>query len=151
MEWILLLPLTPMICQDFKCRNVALWQLLLFGAMQIAVCYFKYGAIQTGYNVAINLFIVVIIGVAVAVYAYLRFKQKQQLIGSGDIIFILLLAPYFGGSYFLYFLIVSFLLALIGWWIEACLRKKKAHNIPLVSYLGICYAIVVVYNSLPSL
>ncbi len=151
MEWILLFPLAPMICQDFKYRNVALWQLLLFGVMQIVVCYFKYGAVRTGYNVMVNLSIVAIIGTAVAVYAYFRFKQKRQLIGGGDIIFILLLAPYFGNSYFLYFLIASFLLALIGWGIEARLRKERTHNIPLVSYLGICYAIVVGYNSLSGL
>lgn len=151
MEWILLFLLMPMIYQDFKCRNIALWQLLLFGIMQIAVCIFKYGAVQTGYNTLVNLSIVSVIGIAVAVYAYFRFKRKQQLIGGGDIIFILLLAPYFGNSYFLYFLIVSFLLALIGWCFEAYLKKEKTHNIPLVSYLGICYAIIVVYKSLSGL
>lgn len=151
MEWILVFPLMPMIYQDFKSRNVALWQLTLFGIMQIIVCFFKYGAVQTGYIALINLIILASISIAVLVYAYFRFKLKQQLIGSGDIIFILLLSPYFLFPSFLYFLIVSFLVSLLSWWFEGYLRKMRVQNIPLVSYLGICYTIVLIYNSLPCL
>lgn len=151
MEWILLFPLAPMIYQDFKYRNVTLWQLLLFGIMQMTVCFYKYGAIQTGLNTLANVAVMGIISATMIVYAYFRFKRKQRLIGSGDIVFILLLTPYFLCSYFLHFLIVSFLLALVGWCIGNCMRKEKASHIPLVSYLGICYAVVVVYNSLSCL
>lgn len=151
MEWILLFPLAPMIYQDFKYRNVTLWQLLLFGIMQMTVCFYKYGAIQTGINTLTNVAVMGIISAAVIVYAYFRFQRKQQFIGSGDILFILLLAPYFLCPYFLHFLIISFLLALVGWWIGVYMKGKKTFQIPLVSYLGICYSVVVVYNSLSCL
>lgn len=151
MEWILVFPLIPMIYQDFKSRNVALWQLVLFGIMQIIVCFFKYGAVQTGYIALINLIILASISIVMLVYAYFRFKLKQQLVGSGDIIFILLLTPYFLFPYLLYFLIASFLVSLLSWWFEGYLRKIRKYDIPLVSYLGICYTIVVIYNSLPCL
>lgn len=151
MEWILLFPLIPMICQDFKCRSVALWQLLLFGIMQISVCLFKYGVIQTGFNTLANLIILVIIGVSVMIYAHFRFKRKETIIGCGDIIFMLLLTPYFLYPHILHFLIVSLLIALICWWVGNYIRKKRMSNIPLVSYLGICFAIVVVYNSIDCL
>lgn len=148
MEWILLFPLIPMIFQDFRCRRVSLVPILLFGVLQICVCIWKYGAVQAGYNILANLIALIIISGFVTIYAYFRFKLKKQIIGGGDIIFLLLLTPYFTFPYLLHFLIVSFLLALFGWGIRIYHTKEKVFTIPLISYLGICYAIIIMYNSL---
>lgn len=151
MEWILVFPLIPMILQDFKSRRVSLLTIMLFGILQIIVCIWKYGTVQTGYNVLANLTFLVIIAAFVSMYAFFRFKKRKQLIGIGDIIFILLLTPYFLTPFLLYFLIGSFILALFGWGISAYLLKDKYFTIPLISYLGVCYVLVIIYNSLSSL
>lgn len=151
MEWVLLFPLILMIFQDFKCRQVSLLSMLLFGVLQIGFCFWKYGAIQTGYNILANLIVLFVIGAFVTIYAYFCFNQSKQLIGIGDIIFILLLTPYFLFPYLLHFLIISFIMALLSWGIGVYLQKKKAFTIPLISYLGICYTIVIIYNSLSCL
>lgn len=148
MELFLLFPLILMIYQDFKDRHVLLWQLLLFGVIQLFICLDKHGLAQSAYNMMINLIISVIIASVVFLYTYFRFKLERAVIGSGDIIFILLLTPYFPYFHFLYFLIISFLLALASWQFKAFFYKERVTNIPLISYLGICYVIVVMYNLL---
>lgn len=151
MEWILLFPLVPIIYHDFRHRSVLLWQLLLFGAMQIVVCFCKYGVVQMGYYMLCNLTLTAIIAVSVILYIHFRFGFKQQLLGKGDIIFILFLTPCFSSLYFLYFLIVSFLTALASWVVKSLFWRNNVDSVPLVSYLGICYVIVIFYNSLSGL
>lgn len=148
MELFLLFPLILMIYQDFTDRHVLLWQLLLFGVIQLFICFNTHGLAQSAYNMMINLIISTIIASVVFLYTHFRFKLEQPVIGSGDIIFILLLAPYFSYFRFLYFLIISFLLALASWQFKVFFYKERVTNIPLISYLGICYIIVVMYNLL---
>lgn len=101
MEWMLLFPLILMIFQDFKCRRVSLLPMILFGVLQISFCFWKYGAIQTGYNILANLIVLFVIGTLVTIYACFRFNRSKPFIGIGDIIFILLLTPYFLFPYLL--------------------------------------------------
>ena len=146
MELLLIFPLLLMIVQDFRCRNVFLWQLLLFGVMQGGGSIYKYGLTLTTWNVLINVAILAIISLTVAVYAFLRFRGKQKIIGLGDVFFILFLTPSFYYLHFLYFLIVSFSLTLIGWLIYIALVRDKTDKIPLISGVGICYSALLVYN-----
>lgn len=148
MEWVLVFPLIPMIIQDFKYRRVSLLTIILFGVLQICVCVWKYGIAQTGYNMLANMICLVIISTFVSIYAFFRFRKNKRLIGAGDIIFLLLLSPYFLLPFLLYFLIGSCLVALIGWGIGALFRKNTKKTIPLISYLGICYLLVILLSSL---
>lgn len=148
MEGVLLLTLAPLVYQDFKYRRVWLWLLLLFGIMQIAISSYKYGWVQTGYHVLLNVTIIFVISMTVLLYAYFRFRLRKPLIGGGDIVFILLLTPYFPYPFFVVFMLASLLCALVGWSVTVCLYKDASATIPLVSYLGICYAFVIIYNSL---
>lgn len=151
MELLLLPPLLFMIYWDFRHRNILLWHILLFGVLQIGVCIYKYGVVSTGWNAAINIAILVIIGIVVGVYSAFRFKGKKKPIGMGDILFILFLTPFFDHRTFLYFLIISFCLTLVGWGIWHYLLKKPSENIPLVSGVGICYASLLIYQFAVSL
>ncbi len=148
MELLLLLPLGLLIYWDFRVRSVLLWHLLLFGLIQTGVCIYKYGVTLAGWNALINAAILLFMGVAVAVYFFFRYRKKQNPIGMGDVIFILLLTPYFNHRPFLYFLILSFTLTLIGWVAWNFNRKEKPKNIPLISGVGICYALLLIYNSI---
>lgn len=151
MELLLLAPLLFMIYWDFRHRNILLWHILLFGMIQIAVCIYKYGIVTTEWNVVINISILLIIGIVVGIYSAFRFKEKNRPIGMGDILFLFFLTPFFDYRTFLYFLIISFSLTLVGWAIWHYLFKKTSDNIPLVSGVGICYAVLLIYQFTVSL
>lgn len=151
MELLLLAPLLLMIYSDFRYRNILLWHILLFGVIQIAVCIYKYGIVFTGWNAAINTVILLIIGIVVGTYSAFRFKGKKKPIGMGDILFILFLTPFFDYHTFLYFLITSFIVTLVGWAIWHYLLKKTSEDIPLVSGVGICYTLLLIHQFMVSL
>lgn len=148
MEWIMLLLLASMVYWDFKDRRVWLWQLSVFGILQFAISFREYGMLQTVCHTLFNIAILLVISIVVFLYAYFRFRLKKALIGGGDIIFIVLLAPYFPYPFFVYFMLISFLCALAGWGVRMCLHRDVSATIPLISYLGVCYMVVIIYNSL---
>ncbi|WP_291530712.1 hypothetical protein [Bacteroides sp. UBA939] len=142
MELPVLLSLYPMIVSDFRHRRIVLWHLLLFGALQFALDFYRMGATDVFRNFVTNLFILSFMGGILWIYMRLRFGKKN-MIGAGDVFFILLLSPHFEYRAFLYFLIISFCLILVAWFIYG---STTDGGIPLVSALGICYSIVLLYQ-----
>nr|WP_320059417.1 hypothetical protein [uncultured Bacteroides sp.] len=149
MELFILLPLLVLIIWDFRHRYVLLWHLLFFGGIQIGLSIYKFGLSFTGWNMLINTAILLLIGGVLKVYMHFRFKKKEA-IGWGDVIFIFLLSPYFTYRAFLYFLIISFSLTLITWFIYTYNRSKDVGNdkIPLISGVGLCYFVLLIYQKI---
>lgn len=147
MKWILLPLLLWMIYMDFRYRRVWLWQLIVFGIIQFAISLTGNGLIHTSYYTLMNSAVLIVIGTAAALYATVRFRLKKPMIGSGDIIFIWLLTPSFTYPTFVYFILISFVCALAGWAVTRIIRKDASATIPLISYMGICYMIVLMMNN----
>ena len=148
MEAILIILLIAMILCDFKYRYVYLWQLILFAIAQLIFCFLNFGQIILFQNLLINGLTILFISLLVKLYIYIRFRdRKYEGIGLGDIIFIFILTPYFSISLFLYFMIISLLFTL-GCWLICRLIGNKSKDIPLISTLGICYCLFLIYNSI---
>ncbi len=147
MELLIVPLLLWMVYEDFLWRQVLLWHLILLGLLQVGICVYKYGWISTGWNVLLDLAVLLVIGVAVGIYSFFRFKGKTQPIGLGDVVFIALLTPYFDYRTFLYFLIGSFTLTLIAWMLWCFFSKEKDRNIPLISGVATCYVCWLIYNT----
>ena len=145
MKLLLLIPLIFMIISDYRFRNIRLWHLLVFGILQLSVCIYENGIRMTGQNILMNTAILVIIGGVVMIYSRLRFEGKKELIGWGDILFILCLVPAFSYRHFLGFMIISLSLILLVWLFRAFL-KHRVEKIPLVSGLGVCYSVLLIHN-----
>jgi hypothetical protein len=146
MESIVLFPLFGLIYEDFKRRSIPLWLLLLFGVFQLIASWWHYGIGIVSVNLLLNLSALSVIGMSVALYIRLRFRGKQNAIGWGDILFIAFLTPLFELRIFLWFLIISLILSLIGWLLFSQAGKTGEKGIPLVSCVGICYATFILYE-----
>ena len=144
---LLLIPLILMIISDYRFRNVRLWHLLLFGTMQLSICFYEKGFEITGQNILINILIFLIISGFIALYAWFRFRTKKELIGWGDILFILCLTPAFSYRQFLFFMIIS-LSVILAVWLLWLYFKQRVDKIPLVSGLGVCYSVLLIYNTI---
>lgn len=146
MVLILIILLIALIIGDFKYRYVYIWQLLLFAAVQTTFCLITLGGMTVFQNLLVNGGITLFVSLLVRLYLFFRFRGKKiEAIGWGDIIFIFILTPYFPISTFLYFMIISLLLTLGGWGIFY-LMGSKSKDVPLVSTLGICYCVFLIYN-----
>jgi hypothetical protein len=145
---VLLLPLTGLIREDFRRRSISLWLLLLFGMLQVVVSVSRNGIRSAGANLLLNLLTMCVVGITVALYVYLRFREKKAVIGWGDILFIAFLTPCFELRTFVWFLIFSLTLTLVGWLLFSLTDKRKQREVPLVSSVGICYGLFILYETL---
>ena len=102
MEYLVLLPLIVMIVWDIKFRYVLLWHVLAFGTIQLVLCWQRYGWQLAGINALMNLISVLLIAIFIHIYVYIRFKDlRTKVMGGGDVVFIILLTPYFSYRDFL--------------------------------------------------
>lgn len=144
MQLAILIPLALMILSDYKSRTVLLWQLLLFGVMVLTISLVKNGVVPTLTNTAINVAVSLMIGLCVYLYFWLRCKSVRSVIGKGDILFILFLTPFFTPRLYLIFMVVSFVATLLMWGIYLLAGKRSA-NIPLISGVGMCLCVLLIY------
>lgn len=147
MQLVILIPLVPMILSDYKSRTVVLWQLMLFGITVLTTSLVENGIEPTGMNIIINIFLSLLIGLSVYLYFLLKYQSAQSIIGKGDILFILFLTPFFSPRLFLVFMLISFVATLLMWLIANSIRKGNT-NIPLVSGVGICLCVLIIYKQL---
>lgn len=146
MQLMILIPVVLMILSDYKSRTVILWQLLLFGVIVLLVSLAKNGLQLTSMNIAINMILSILAGLGVYLYFLVKYKSAQSIIGKGDILFILFLTPFFTPRLFLLFMLVSFVATLTMWGIHALVRKHNANDIPLITGLGLCLSILLIYQ-----
>jgi len=147
MQMLILIPLVLMIVTDYKSRTVILWQLLLFGIITLIISLVKIGVQSTTMNIAINIFLSVLIGLCVYLYFLLRYKSLPSIIGKGDILFILFLTPLFSPRVFLIFMLISFVATLLMWVIYTLVPKNDT-SIPLISGVGVCLCVLLIYQQL---
>ena len=143
---MILIPVVLMILSDYKSRTVILWQLLLFGVIVLLVSLVKNGLQLTSMNIAMNMILSILTGLGVYLYFLVKYKSAQSIIGKGDILFILFLTPFFTPRLFLLFMLVSFVATLAMWGIHALVRKHNASDIPLITGLGLCLSILLIYQ-----
>lgn len=147
MQLVILIPLTLMIFSDYKSRTVVLWQLLLFGLIVLVTSTVENGIRLACTYLTINIFTSLLVGLSVCTYFWIRYRSVQSIIGKGDILFILFLTPLFPPRVFLVFMLVSFTVTLLTWCIYTLFRGQTA-NIPLISGVGTCLCISLVYQQL---
>lgn len=149
MEAIVVIPLFVLMRSDYRTREVDLLWLLIFTALQLALALLTYGSGPAMMQMLGNLLI--LFSLFAGVRIYIRRKRKDSVlknyIGCGDLIFLCALTPVFSSVLFLRFLVISFTFSLVWWGIQVWFRKTKV-TIPLVTTVGLCYTIVLMWNFL---
>lgn len=148
MQLIMLIPLVMMIFSDYRSRTVISWQLMLFGIIVLIISLLENGVRMTYTNMTINMLLSLFIGLCVYMYFLMKYKTVQSLIGEGDILFILFLTPFFTPRAFLVFMVISFVVTLLMWIIASSARKSMSNTVPLISGVGICLSVLLIYQQL---
>jgi hypothetical protein len=134
--------------QDFRLRAVhwLLFPILLILVVSDSLRNFNLREYISG--TAINLMIIVIQGVILYVYYSLQGKTishiVNRLIGTGDLIFIIIMAFAFSWTSFIFFYIAGLLFALIFWLIRLVVTRDRPGLIPLAGLLAVYMIILMI-------
>ncbi len=147
MWWSLLClpPLAALAFSDLRCRRIGIINLAVFGVVVIFVSVMESGGLRLPLsNLVRNLLTCVLLWAALSLWARLRKRGLSDMLGTGDLLFVLCLTPYFPPRHFLLFLIVSSLATLLVWLPYTSLSKTAARDIPLVTALAACLTLRII-------
>ncbi len=140
-------PLSVMMVSDARNRTVSSWWLSAFGLVIVVA-----GVVEEGWRVALinivcNFFVLLVMGASLLVYSKIRKRSLMEMLGVGDVIFLAALTPTFRVEWYLRFLIVSAILALLSW---PLFRKMQPGltGIPLVTVFGACFIIFILFRAI---
>ena len=120
---LLFLPAAVLARDDFRTRRVDASWLAVLGTVSVGVSWHTLGwrtmMLQTAGNAALLL----LSGTALFGYLRLRRLAVRHSVGSGDVLFLLAVAPLFAPTEFLRFLIAACVVALLRW---VCCGRRRA-------------------------
>lgn len=140
-----LVPLGVLAVSDIRSRTVSTWWLLVFGALLL------FGsAARTGWDCVLlricgNCAVLFVVGCALGFYAKIRRRGLPELLGSGDLLFLVLLSPASGTRAYVRFMLVACVLGLACWPIFKRLQPEM-NGIPMVSVMAVCFVCVMAYQ-----
>lgn len=130
-------PLIVLIVSDIRHRSVSVWWLIVF-----ALALWSAVAVTSGCLVALikgtfNCCILFIIGVLLLLYSRARGKNLLEMLGFGDVLFLLIVSPVFESKDFMLYLIISCVLCLLVWPVF-CAKQPYLKGVPFISVAGFC-------------
>lgn len=158
MWWSLLClpPLAALAFSDLRCRRIGIFNLAIFAVAVVFMSVMESGDLRLPLsNLVRNLLTCVLLWTALSFWARLRKRGLSDMLGTGDLLFVLCMTPYFPPRHFLLFLIFSSLATILFWLLYTRLSRTTARDIPLVTAFAICLTlqivIRIVYSSCPAL
>lgn len=147
--WSLLsLPaIAAMVISDCRSRTVGIFPLMAFCITMAIASVMDIGLRPGISNLVSNLVVCLMLWSSLHLYFKLTGRHLSDAIGAGDMVFIAAMTPYFTMQDFLVFLVAAAILSLAVWGIP-CTTKQGQDSIPLVSGLGICLSVIILYRSI---
>jgi Flp pilus assembly protein protease CpaA len=134
--------LAILIYQDFKDRKVSLLVLILLGLSGI---YFNYLRSWDWVGSGLNVTFILILCMVVFIYGKIKGIETANLLGTGDIVYLFALIPWFDFPHYIYAVTYSLIGALLLHMILTRLNSlKNPATIPLISYLGLINMAIIV-------
>ena len=139
-------PLAALAFSDLRCRRIGILNLAVFGAVVIFVSVLESGGLHLPLsNLVRNLLTCVLLWAVLSLWARLRKRALADMLGTGDLLFVLCLTPYFPPRHFLLFLIASSLATILVWLPYTRLTRTAAtRDIPLVTALAACLTLQII-------
>ena len=143
-EILILLTLFFIFLQDLKSRTVY-WFLFLLLSVLLMVLRFQHSFSWPDWRKSILINVVFITVQLIFLTLYFSLKNKKwiditsELLGLGDILFLLSITFYLSALNFLFFYIVSLMGVLILWLVWQGVSKKKHKYIPLAGFQSLIF------------
>lgn len=137
-----IVPVLPMIAEDFRKREVRLVWLILLAVCSSVAAFYTEGFSATLRNIVSNLLMLAFMGVWVTVWLWLKNRGTGvgifplRYLGAGDIVFLAALTPLFGLREYLIFLIAA-AVGSLAWWLTVRIVRRRSVSIPFIGTSGI--------------
>lgn len=138
--------LVSMAVSDMRIRKVRIMSLAAFGLTMFVASVAESGFQSVLRNILCNGVVCLILLTALIVWSAIRNRDLFDMVGTGDLVFVAMVTPYFGTYAFTLFLTVSFAVTLVSWSLYR-LCNRGADDIPLISGLGVCLISVILYRT----
>lgn len=133
--------------QDIRSRSVYWIAFPLLAASLVLLRYLQVRSVAATWQPALfNLGFVLLQLLLVTIYFSVKNKKwiniNEQMLGGGDILFILCICFYLSFLNFLFFYILSLLAILLSWFIWQLIRMNQQKNIPLAGLQAFLFALI---------
>lgn len=135
-----------MVISDCRSRTVGIIPLACFGITMLLASIMDNGIHACLRNIAANLVLCLTLLSALAVYFRIRRLRFAEALGDGDVVFIILITPYFTPERYVMFLVSASVCTLTIWLILSVIGKRD-DTIPFISGLGLCLICVIIYRT----
>ena len=142
---ILLIPLSILTISDIRSRTVSSWWLLTFGILNLIFLGLLDGWKCVVNRIVGNLLLLLLIGSFIWVYSKVRHKRLPELLGLGDVLFLVELLPAFGWMEYMKYIVASSLVGILLWPLFRIVQPLK-RGIPMVSVLSLVYLVAFGYK-----
>lgn len=140
-------PLAAMIITDLRSRRIGTLHLIIFGITLLVASILEIGWLQVLVNLSCNWLTIFILWLSLYGYSRLRNMTLSEMIGSGDLWFALAVTPYWEVREYVIFLMISCSMTLVAWWLSG-LWGRRERDIPLVTGMGACFGVMILYRTL---
>ena len=142
---LLLIPLVILMISDVRSRSVSSWWLLTFGILNLIFMGITDGWKCVAIRTFGNLLLLLIVGLTLLAYAKVRHKRLPEMLGLGDVLFLVVVSPAFGEAEYLKYIVASSLVGILLWPLFRLVQPLKI-GVPMVSVLALGYIVALGYK-----
>lgn len=142
---LLLIPLVILMISDVRSRSVSSWWLLTFGILNLIFMGITDGWKCVAIRTFGNLLLLLIVELTLLAYAKVRHKRLPEMLGLGDVLFLVVVSPAFGEAEYLKYIVASSLVGILLWPLFRLVQPLKI-GVPMVSVLALGYIVALGYK-----
>lgn len=121
------------------------WWLLTFGILNLIFMGITDGWKCVAIRTFGNLLLLLIVELTLLAYAKVRHKRLPEMLGLGDVLFLVVVSPAFGEAEYLKYIVASSLVGILLWPLFRLVQPLKI-GVPMVSVLALGYIVALGYK-----
>ena len=142
---LLLIPLVILVISDVRSRSVSSMWLLTFGIFNLILMGITDGWKCVAVRITGNTMLLLVIGLTLLTYAKVRHKRLPEMLGFGDVLFLVAASSAFGWAEYLKYIVLSSVVGILIWPLFRLVQPLKT-GVPMVSVLASVYIAALSYK-----
>lgn len=142
---LLLIPLVILVISDVRSRSVSSMWLLTFGILNLILMGITDGWKCVAVRITGNIMLLLVIGLTLLTYAKVRHKRLPDMLGLGDVLFLVAASSAFRWAEYLKYIVLSSVVGILIWPLFRLVQPLKT-GVPMVSVMASVYIAALSYK-----